>query len=149
MKKDKKPLASIVAKNVSVKLAVVKKDEFETGDRKLLNFGHTLGHALETQYDLTHGQAVALGMVFAAWLSEKITGSKKSSEIIQVLGQYKLPTFASFDADRVFNVLVMDKKRVSNTMHFILLDRIGKGVVHPIKLKQLQKHVSAYTQLNK
>ncbi|MEY3687474.1 MAG: 3-dehydroquinate synthase [Bacteroidota bacterium] len=149
IKKDKKLLASIVAKNVSLKLAVVKKDEFETGDRKLLNFGHTLGHALETQYDLTHGQAVALGMVFAAWLSEKIIGLKKSSEIIQVLGQYKLPTFASFDADRVFNVLVMDKKRVSNTMHFILLNRIGKGVVHPIKLNQLQKHVSTYTQLNK
>lgn len=149
IKKDKKLLASIVAKNVSLKLAVVKKDEFETGDRKLLNFGHTLGHALETQYDLTHGQAVALGMVFAAWLSEKIIGLKKSPEIIQVLGQYKLPTFASFDADRVFNVLVMDKKRVSNTMHFILLNRIGKGVVHPIKLNQLQKHVSTYTQLNK
>ena len=149
IKKDKKLLASIVAKNVSLKLAVVKKDEFEKGDRKLLNFGHTLGHALETQYDLTHGQAVALGMVFAAWLSEKIIGLKKSPEIIQVLGQYKLPTFASFDADRVFNVLVMDKKRVSNTMHFILLDRIGKGVVHPIKLNQLQKHVSTYTQLNK
>ncbi len=149
IKKDKKLLASIVAKNVSLKLAVVKKDEFEKGDRKLLNFGHTLGHALETQYDLTHGQAVALGMVFAAWLSEKIIGLKKSPEIIQVLGQYKLPTFASFDADRVFNVLVMDKKRVSNTMHFILLNRIGKGVVHPIKLNQLQKHVSTYKQLNK
>ena len=149
IKKDKKLLASIVAKNVSLKLAVVKKDEFEKADRKLLNFGHTLGHALETQYDLTHGQAVALGMVFAAWLSEKIIGLKKSPEIIHVLGQYKLPTFASFDADRVFNVLVMDKKRVSNTMHFILLDRIGKGVVHPIKLNQLQKHVSTYTQLNK
>lgn len=149
IKKDNKLLASIVAKNVSLKLAVVKKDEFEKGDRKLLNFGHTLGHALETQYDLTHGQAVALGMVFAAWLSEKIIGLKKSPEIIQVLGQYKLPTFASFDPERVFNILVMDKKRVSNTMHFILLDKIGRGVVHPIKINQLQKYVSTYTQLNK
>ena len=149
IKKDNKLLASIVAKNVSLKLAVVKKDEFEKGDRKLLNFGHTLGHALETQYDLTHGQAVALGMVFAAWLSEKIIGLKKSPEIIQVLGQYKLPTFASFDPERAFNILVMDKKRVSNTMHFILLDKIGRGVVHPIKINQLKKYVSTYTQLNK
>lgn len=149
IKKEKKLLASIVEKNVALKLAVVKKDEFEKGDRKLLNFGHTLGHALETQYDLTHGQAVALGMVFAAWLSEKIVGLKKSPEIIQVLAQYKLPTFASYDTERVFNILVMDKKRVSNTMHFILLDRIGKGVVHPIKINQLQKYVSTYTQLNK
>lgn len=149
IKKDNKLLASIVAKNVSLKLAIVKKDEFEKGDRKLLNFGHTLGHALETQYDLTHGQAVALGMVFASWLSEKIIGLKKSPEIIQVLGQYKLPTIASFDPERVFNILVMDKKRVSNTMHFILLDKIGRGVVHPIKINQLKKYVSTYTQLNK
>ncbi|MCE2757408.1 MAG: hypothetical protein LW706_05580 [Chitinophagaceae bacterium] len=128
---------------------MVKKDEFEKGDRKLLNFGHTLGHALETQYDLTHGQAVALGMVFAAWLSEKLLGLQKSSEMIQVLSQYKLPTIASFDAERVFNILVMDKKRVNNTMNFILLNKIGKGVVHPLKLNQLQKFILTYTELHK
>jgi len=149
IKKDKKLLASIVEKNVALKNAVVKKDEFEKGDRKLLNFGHTLGHALETQYDLTHGQAVALGMVFAAWLSEKLLGLQKSSEMIQVLSQYKLPTIASFDAERVFNILVMDKKRVNNTMNFILLNKIGKGVVHPLKLNQLQKFILTYTELHK
>jgi 3-dehydroquinate synthase len=149
IKKDKKLLASIIEKNVSLKTAVVKKDEFETGDRKLLNFGHTLGHALETQYDLTHGQAVALGMVFATWLSEKLLGLKKSADVIQVLSQYKLPNFASFDAERVFGILVMDKKRVNNTMNFVLVDKIGKGVVYPIKLNQLKKFVSAYAQLYK
>ena len=149
IKKDKKLLASIIEKNVLLKSSVVKKDEFEKEDRKLLNFGHTLGHALETQYELTHGQAVALGMVFAAWLSEQILGLKKSVEIIQVLSQYKLPTIASFDAERVFNVLAMDKKRVSDKMNFVLLEKIGKGVVHPIKLDKLQKYVSTYANLNK
>ncbi len=149
IKKEKKLLASIIEKNVLLKSSVVKKDEFEKGDRKLLNFGHTLGHALETQYELTHGQAVALGMVFAAWLSEQTLGLKKSIELIQLLSQYKLPTIASFDADRVFNVLTMDKKRVNNQMNFVLLERIGKGVVHPIKLDKLKKYVSTYANLHK
>ena len=149
IKRNKKLLAFIIEKNVLLKSSVVKKDEFEKGDRKLLNFGHTVGHALETQYELTHGQAVALGMVFAAWLSEQILGLKKSVEIIQVLSQYKLPTMASFDADRVFNVLTMDKKRVSDKMNFVLLEKIGRGVVYPIKLDKLQKYVSSYANLNK
>ena len=149
IKKNKKLLASIIEKNVLLKSLLVKKDEFEKGDRKLLNFGHTLGHALETQYELTHGQAVALGMVFASWLSEQILGLKKSIEIIQVLSKYKLPTIASFDAERVFNVLTMDKKRVSDKMNFVLLEKIGKGVVYPIKLDKLRKYVSIYANLNK
>lgn len=149
IKKDKKQLGKIIEKNALLKSSVVKKDEFENGDRKLLNFGHTLGHALETQYELTHGQAVALGMVFAAWLSEQILGLKKSVDIIQVLSQYKLPTIASFDADRVFTVLTMDKKRVKDRMNFVLLEKIGKGVVYPIKIDRLQKYVLAYANLNK
>lgn len=148
VQKNKKLLASIIQKNVALKSGVVKKDEFETGDRKLLNFGHTLGHALETQYELTHGQAVALGMVFASWLSEQLLGLKKSIEIIQVLTQYGLPTIASFDADKVFRVLSMDKKRVSKTMNFVLLEKIGKGVVHPIPLEQLKTLVASYASLN-
>lgn len=149
MKKNAKLLSSIIEKNVDLKSTVVKKDEFEKGDRKLLNFGHTLGHALETQYELTHGQAVALGMVFAFWLSERLFGLKNSLELIEVLTKYKLPTLASFDAERVFNVLSMDKKRVSSKMNFILLKKYGKGMVHPISLDQLKKHVVSYANLNK
>jgi 3-dehydroquinate synthase len=57
LRKKKSLLDDIIRRNVHLKSAVVKRDEFEQGDRKLLNFGHTLGHALETQYELTHGQA--------------------------------------------------------------------------------------------
>ena len=71
---DKKLMDLIIRKNVEIKSSVVKNDEFEKGDRRLLNFGHTLGHALETQYELSHGQAIALGMVFASWLSNKLLG---------------------------------------------------------------------------
>lgn len=149
IKKDKKLLASIIEKNVLLKLSVVKKDEFEKGDRKLLNFGHTLGHALETQYELTHGQAVALGMVFAAWLSEQLMGFTKVADIIKVLTQYALPANGSFDAPKVFHVLTMDKKRVSKQMNFILLEKLGKGKIYPIHLDTLQKYVTGYSNLNK
>ena len=146
---DKKLLDAIIRKNVEIKSAVVKKDEFEKGDRKLLNFGHTLGHALETQYELTHGQAVSLGMVFASWLSAKLLGFKNEADVEKTLVGYGLPTRASFDVERVFNILKMDKKRVSKTMRFVLLSKIGKGQIVEIPLAALKKHLVAFNKLNK
>jgi len=149
LKTDKKLLKAIVRRNVELKSAVVKRDEFEKGDRKLLNFGHTLGHALETQYELTHGQAVALGMVFAAWLSEQILGFKHASVVEQVLVQYGLPIRAEFDVDRVFEILKMDKKRLSKQMRFVLLSNVGKGGIVEIPLTVLKKYLIAFNTLNK
>ena len=63
---------ALIQRNALLKTKVVQQDEFEKGDRKLLNFGHTLGHALENQYDFSHGQAVAIGMTYASSLSAKI-----------------------------------------------------------------------------
>src|SRR5580658_8724804 len=68
--KDKAALARLIRRNVAIKSAVVEKDEFEHGDRRLLNFGHTLGHAVEKLYDLSHGQAISIGMVAACMISE-------------------------------------------------------------------------------
>jgi 3-dehydroquinate synthase len=149
LKSDKKLLKAIVRKNVELKSTIVKRDEFEKGDRKLLNFGHTLGHALETQYELTHGQAVALGMVFAAWLSEQLLGFKHASLVEKVLVQYGLPTRAVFDVDRVFEILKMDKKRLSKQMRFVLLSKLGKGEIVEIPLTILKKYLVAFNTLNK
>ncbi len=71
---DKKLLAELIEKNVQIKTAVVVEDEFEKGDRKLLNFGHTLGHAIENIYQLPHGHAVSIGMVAACAFSESLNG---------------------------------------------------------------------------
>lgn len=65
LKKDKKTLFKLIERNARLKSAVVQRDEYEKGDRRLLNFGHTLGHALETQYILSHGEAVSIGMTYA------------------------------------------------------------------------------------
>ena len=136
-------LAQLVERNTMIKTRLVQRDEFETGDRKLLNFGHTLGHALENMYELMHGHAVAMGMAYACQLSNKLTGFAQSGRVVKVIEQYNLPTTLTFDRQKVFDVLKMDKKRVRKEMNYVLLEKIGKGIVKPIPLQQLEKMVLA------
>ena len=138
-----KSICELVQKNAMIKAAVVKRDEFEKGDRRLLNFGHTLGHALENQYDLSHGQAISIGMTYACHISEQLTGFKQTEKVVNLLQQYGLPTYASFNKQKVFDVLKMDKKRERKEMNYVLLDRIGKGVVKSIPLNQLEKIIQS------
>lgn len=134
-----KSICDLIQRNAIIKFKVVQKDEFEKGDRRLLNFGHTLGHALETQYELLHGQAISIGMTYACHISEKLTGFKQTERVVGLLEKYNLPTYASFDKQKVFDVLKMDKKRERKEMNYVLLKKIGKGVVKSISLKQLEK----------
>ncbi|MBL7725247.1 MAG: 3-dehydroquinate synthase [Chitinophagaceae bacterium] len=134
-----KSICELVQRNAGIKIRVVQKDEFEKGERRLLNFGHTLGHALETQYELLHGQAISIGMTYACHISEQLTGFKQTERVVSVLEKYNLPTYASFDKQKVFDVLKMDKKRERKEMNYVLLERIGKGVVKSISLKQLER----------
>jgi 3-dehydroquinate synthase len=134
-----KPICELIQQNTLIKTRVVQKDEFEKGERRLLNFGHTLGHALETQYELLHGQAISIGMTYACHISEQLTGFKQTEKVVSVLERYNLPTYASFNKQKVFDVLKMDKKRERKEMNYVLLERIGKGVVKSISLKQLEK----------
>ena len=137
--KDKAALARLIRRNVAIKSAVVEKDEFEHGDRRLLNFGHTLGHAVEKLYDLSHGQAISIGMVAACMISEEFTSFSDTDRVIGTLKKYGLPTQASFDPKDVMNVLRMDKKRIKDSMNYILLNKIGQGVVKVIPIVQLEK----------
>ncbi len=137
IRKNKELLSLIIKRNALLKTKLVQKDEFEKGDRKLLNYGHTLGHALETQYELSHGQAISLGMVYAGRLSEQLLGFPETERVSSLLEQYGLPIAAAFKMDKVLAILKMDKKRVSKHMNYVLLEKIGKAVVHPIELKKL------------
>jgi 3-dehydroquinate synthase len=127
-----------VQRNTIIKSKVVQQDEFEKAERRLLNFGHTLGHALENQYELSHGQAVAIGMTYASVISEKITGFKDADRVASLIAKYNLPTFAAFNKQKVFEVLKMDKKRERKDINYILLKKIGMGVVETIPLVQLE-----------
>lgn len=132
------PLANLVQRNALLKTRVVQSDEFEKGDRRLLNFGHTLGHALENQYALSHGQAISIGMVYAGYFSERITGFKETSRLARLLEKYGLPTDASFDRKKASALLKMDKKRERSDIHYILLEKIGKAVIQPIPVTEFE-----------
>jgi 3-dehydroquinate synthase len=146
LRKNSKMLSSIIMKNAHLKSTVVQKDEFEKGDRKLLNFGHTLGHALETQYELSHGQAISIGMSYACAISEKLTGFDGSTRVRELLQQYGLPVNATFNMDKVLGIMKMDKKRVSREMSYVLLQKIGKGIIQNIDIRQLEKMLTGIHQ---
>lgn len=134
-----KSICELIRRNALIKTGVVQKDEFEKGERRLLNFGHTLGHALETQYELLHGQAISIGMTYACHFSEQLTGFKQTERVVNLLEKYNLPTYASFDKQKVFNVLKMDKKRERKEINYVLLEKVGKAVIKPVTLKHLEK----------
>jgi 3-dehydroquinate synthase len=137
--KNKPALGKLIQRNAAIKSAVVQKDEFEKGDRRLLNFGHTLGHAIENMYELSHGQAISIGMTAACAISSLLTGFKDTDKVIDVIDQYGLPTYAEFDKKKAINILKMDKKRERSSMNYVLLEKIGKGKVQSIPMDQLEK----------
>jgi 3-dehydroquinate synthase len=142
--KNKKMIASLVERNARIKIKVVQKDEFEKGERKLLNYGHTLGHALENQYQLSHGHAVSIGMAYAAEISKQLAGFTQTERLVKVIHQYGLPAFTKFDKKKVFAVLKMDKKRERKDINYILLEKIGKGVIKSIPLKELESIINKF-----
>lgn len=136
-------LAELIERNVLIKTNVVVLDEFEQGDRKLLNFGHTIGHAIENMHQLPHGHAISIGMVAACNLSEKLNGLhfEAAVRIVQLLSKYHLPVDIETEYEKVFEVLKMDKKRDQHSMNFILLNKIGEAIIKPIALNDLQLHL--------
>jgi 3-dehydroquinate synthase len=142
-KKDATLLAALIETNVNIKTAVVVKDEFEQGDRKLLNFGHTIGHAIENLHQLLHGHAISIGMVAACNLSEQKNNFHfdEAKRIVALLAKYHLPVDTETDYEKVFEVLKMDKKRIKNEVSFILLNKIGDAVIKPVGLEELHQHL--------
>ena len=137
-KNDKEALSKLVQKNAVIKSNVVMEDEFEHGERKLLNFGHTWGHAIETNYALPHGHAVSIGMVMACRLSEQLNGFKGTDRVVELLEKYGLPVEMEVDKKKVFEVLKMDKKKVNTSMNYILLNDIGNAVIKSIPIEKLE-----------
>jgi 3-dehydroquinate synthase len=142
-KKNATLLAELIERNVNIKTTIVVKDEFEQGDRKLLNFGHTIGHAIENLHQLLHGHAVSIGMVAACNLSEQKNNFHfdEAKRIVALLAKYHLPVDIETDYEKVFEVLKMDKKRIKNEMSFILLNKIGDAVIKPVDVEELHQHL--------
>ena len=136
--KDDLLLSTLIEQNVLIKTRVVLSDEFEQGERKLLNYGHTLGHAIENLYALSHGQAISIGMSYAAVMSQHLKHFTGAEAVVNLLAKYGLPTFVEFNTKKAFKVLLMDKKKDNESINYILLEKIGKGVIQPLLLVQIQ-----------
>jgi len=133
---DQNVSATLIAQNVAIKAAIVEEDEQEkSGTRALLNFGHTIGHAIEAavpygQY--LHGEAISLGMRAALKLSEDYAGLsiQESERVLDVLEQFRLPLLLTEDVktDVIMEKLTRDKKFTGDNRTFVLLDRIGNAI---------------------
>lgn len=132
-------LDALIQRNVQLKMKIVQKDEFEKNQRRLLNFGHTIGHALELKYELSHGQAISLGMVVAAKISAQYFTSTLVDPLRMLLTQYGLPTEANINWKKVLPTLRKDKKKKGSSLNYILIERIGKAVSRTITFKELDQ----------
>lgn len=131
-------LLESLTEGIKIKNEFVSKDERETGVRAFLNFGHTLGHAIESEMgygNFTHGEAVMIGMVFALKLSNELLGlSFQIDEFVdwvEKLG-YKTSIPAGLSAEQLLRKMKQDKKSIDETVRFVLLEQLGKP-----KLKEL------------
>ena len=129
-------LGSLIYESVIIKNEVVTQDPTEKGLRKTLNYGHTLGHAIESyclqnpnRERLLHGEAIAIGMVLATYLSVKELGFSmdKCDQVKDVLGEYfKKQDFSYEEITDICQLMRFDKKNVNGNVHFVLLEAIGK-----------------------
>lgn len=116
-----------------IKKCVVENDERDTGERMLLNFGHTLGHAIEAYYDFkkfSHGEAVAIGMYEISRISEEkgMTEKGVSEDIKEILIQYGLPYEVYIEeSSKIIETISLDKKNIDNVLKVVLLESIGKS----------------------
>jgi shikimate kinase/3-dehydroquinate synthase len=139
-------LARIIEAAVRVKVEVVAADERESGRRAILNFGHTVGHAIEAAsgFQLLHGEALSLGMVAALGLgtARGVTEPGLLARVTALLTRLGLPVDAKHRlATPVLDRIGVDKKRVANAVRFILVPRPGQAVIEHITLDALKRQL--------
>lgn len=140
-------ISNIIYECVKIKRDVVEVDEHDTGLRMILNFGHTIGHAIEKLGDYTkfsHGNAVSMGMVAAMKLSDAIGNDNSLTAYLSgILNNIGLPTSLPYEKEDIFNALLSDKKKMGDTMNFILVRIMGKAEIEKIEIDKLHKLIKA------
>lgn len=143
LKQDMSVLEHVVSTSARIKSDVVQQDEKESDLRKILNFGHTIGHAIERHKGILHGEAVGLGMVLAARLSH-VQGLLTSSEVDrveQLVLSAGLPVSMKLDPEEIHQNIRKDKKKSGTDVHFVLLKGLGNTLIRPIALSELKSMV--------
>jgi len=149
LRRDKTALGYAVAKSCRLKAAVVVDDEFESGRRAILNFGHTFGHAIEAGLGYgtwLHGEAVGCGMVLAAELSVRagLIEAGYAARLRTLIARTGLPVKPpSFETERWIDLMRLDKKATAGELRFVLLDGEGSASVHSVPLHLVAEVIDA------
>lgn len=140
-------LEQVIAKCISHKRDVVQEDEFDTGARQKLNFGHTIGHSIESisNYQITHGHAVAAGMsvITKAAVAGGICPKSVYENLDSLLEKFELPRKTEFSAEQLFQHAMLDKKRYGDSVNLIVPQNIGDCMILPIPVDKLKSLIEA------
>ncbi|MBE7024695.1 MAG: 3-dehydroquinate synthase [Ruminococcaceae bacterium] len=132
---------AVIGECIAMKSDIVQRDERDIGVRQLLNFGHTIGHAIEknSRYAVSHGRAVAIGMVLMAKSAARagLCGEEVATEIAEVCRIFGLPTATEYTAESLYDAMLSDKKRTGDTVTLVVPETIGKCRLHPISVPGL------------
>ncbi len=135
--------SELIYRCMKIKARVVEEDEFEQGIRAILNYGHTVGHAVEKLGGFerfSHGESVGIGMLYAARIGSALGySSEYESRIRGVLEKWSLPTVMDYPAEELMKIVRSDKKRTADSVKFILLEKLGKAVIRSISLSELDE----------
>ena len=135
-------LEEIIACNVKIKRDIIVKDEFEASPRKLLNFGHTVGHAIEvlSEYRISHGKAVAAGMAAETRAAFRLglCSEKCLRDLLDMLERYGLPVNTSYKAEELARICLSDKKRGGEFITMIFPLETGKCILKEIPVSELE-----------
>lgn len=139
IERDVDVLTSAISRTIKYKGSLVAEDEKENGRRRLLNFGHTYGHAIEMASHFQHGFGVAAGMELSICLSydKGLISVTEKDRALSLLERYNLIVDYSVSVDRMRELLLHDKKKSGNVINFVLLSVIGKAVVEKVSVDYL------------
>ncbi len=143
MNRDQDLILQLLHQSIKVKTDIVNMDEMEMGERRKLNLGHTWGHAVEKVDGIPHGQAVGIGLVFAARLSEHLgkLSNQDATRIQNLLESLSMPTEAKSNPETIFKAMLSDKKKESDYIHFVLMEGLGAVSVVPVEVDALKSFV--------
>lgn len=135
---DNNYLLNIINKSIDIKNNIIINDLYDNNQRKLLNFGHTIGHSIELEYNIPHGISVAYGIRYALKFSERYCGLNQSiSDIYDYhLKKLRINLNRNFQLQKILKNIKSDKKSRGNTLDIILLEDIGKPVIYNINYEQ-------------
>ena len=132
-----KDIEEVIIKSITIKKNVVEEDPNEKGLRKILNFGHTIGHAIESsgKFDeLLHGECVGIGMLY-------FSSDEVKEEIKNVLEKYDLPTTCNIEKEELLNYVLLDKKRSNSYLSIIQVNKIGSFEIKQLTIEEIKKYL--------